>query len=230
MSIIVKLGGFVSGMTKEQVVERARKIIHFYKKIEHKIKAFVWDGDPFKRRGSNLDEERGTQFCFTYVLILIEQAFPEIPFVAAKREDQLRKLSEEYTETTKHGSVEIGCEHVFGPILVVAKTQDTSMMALSDVSLNVVTAPADTNWKDLGCLHIQFWKANGYQVHYVTIGGGQIVATEIERVGGMIDTVWRIGTSRLSPKEGSPPDVVPFFFSTNDESLLHQSLDALDED
>jgi hypothetical protein len=218
-NIIVKLGGFTNGMTLEQVFKLAQDIIKFYQPISKRIIAFTWDGDPLKDRGSDLDEKRGTPACFTHALAIIHEAFPTIPFVAAKHEDQLNQLAGDYVKTTKHGSVEVGCESVFGPARPVAHMNNTFMLTLSPSALNVLAAPAGIHWAELGCENIRFWKKMGCQVHYVTIGGGNVISEEIEKVGDTIDTLWRLETTRLSPKEDCPPDTVMFRFSTNDETL-----------
>jgi hypothetical protein len=218
-NIIVKLGGFTTGMSTDEVSKRARSIIKFYTSISNRIIAFTWDGDPLKDRGSNLDEKRGTPACFTHALAIIHEAFPAIPFVAAKREDQLNQLADDYVNTTKHGSVEVGCESIFGPVRPVAHMNNAFMMTLSPSALNVLAAPAGIHWAELGCENIRFWKKMGCQVHYVTIGGGNVISEEIEKVGDIIDTLWRLETTRLSPKEDCPPDTVMFRFSTNDETL-----------
>lgn len=218
-NIIVKLGGFTSGMPLDLVFKHAQSIIKFYKPISKRVMAFTWDGDPLKDKGSDLDEKRGTPACFTHALAIIHEAFPNIPFVAAKREDQLNKLTDDYIETTKHGSIEVGCESIFGPVRAIAHMNNSFILTLSTSALNVLAAPAGIHWSQLGCESIRFWKKMGCQVHYVTIGGGKVVSDEIEQVGDLIDTLWRLETTRLSPKEDSPPDTVVFRFSTNDETL-----------
>ena len=91
-NIIVKFGGFTNGMTIQAVMERAKHIADFYDPIRKQIYAFTWDGDPFKRKGSTLDEARGTPACFTHALEFLKNHFPEIPWIAAKRIDQLDSL------------------------------------------------------------------------------------------------------------------------------------------
>ena len=219
-NIIVKFGGYTSGLPLDLVFRHAQNIIEFYKPLRKRIMAFTWVGDPLKQKGSDLDEKRGTPACFTHALSIIHEAFPDIPFVAAKREDQLDKLTNDYIETTKHGSIEVGCESIFGPVRAIAHMNNSFMLTLSTSHLNVLAAPAGIHWAQLGCESIRFWKEKmGCQVHYVTIGGGKVVSDEIEQVGELIDTLWRLETTRLSPKEDSPPDTVVFRFSTNDETL-----------
>ena len=218
-NIIVKIGGFTNGMTIEQVTDSANNIIEFYKPIIKRIKSFTWDGDPFKNKGSLLDEERGTPACFTHALVLLKKQFPDVPFTAAKRYDQLEKLSSKFLNTTKHGSVEVGCEDTFGPIKVVGSMGSNEEPFLDARELNVITASPSINWEKLGCDNILFWKNLGFDVHYVTIGGGNVISKELEKMGDVLDMIWRIPTYRLSPTEGNPPDVVDFQFSTKDPSL-----------
>lgn len=218
-NIIVKIGGFTNGMTIEAVKEHSKQIADFYEPRQETIYAFTWDGDPFKLKGSNLDESRGTPGCFTHALGLLRKRFPEIPFVAAKREDQLDKLTAKYHNITKHGSIEGGCEEIFGPLLVVAKLGSEEVPELQVNNLNVLTAPADTHWAKLGVENILFWKNTGFEVHYVTIGGGDVVTKELEQVGDQLQLLWRLPTSRLSPTEGNPPDVVEFQFVSKDPNL-----------
>ena len=213
-NIIVKIGGFTNGMTIAEVTERALQIAEFYEPFQKKIHAFTWDGDPFKLSGSTLDEARGTPACFTHALGIIRKRLPTIPFVAAKREDQLNKLTADYLHTTKHGSVETGCETTFGPLQVVAKMGDKRTLDLKSNCLNVLTAPAEIHWAKLGVENIMFWKNMGFDVHYVTIGGGRVVSQELEQIGEHLDLLWRLPTVRLSPTEGKPPEVVPFHFES----------------
>lgn len=100
-NIIGKFGGFTSGMTIQDVMERAKHIADFYDPIRNQIYAFTWDGDPFKRKGSTLDEARGTPACFTHALGFLKNHFPEIPWIAAKRIDQLDKLESTYVSTLR---------------------------------------------------------------------------------------------------------------------------------
>jgi hypothetical protein len=218
-NIIVKIGGFTNGMTIADVTTRAVKITEFYEPLKKNIHAFTWDGDPFKLKGSTLDEERGTPACFTHALTILKKNFPTIPFVAAKREDQLNKLASDYQYTTKHGSIEVGCEKTFGPLRGVAKLGDKHSLDLHTRCLNVLTAPADIHWAKLGVENIMFWKNMGFDVHYVTIGGGRVVSKELEQIGEKLSLLWRLPTSRLSPTTGDPPEVVPFQFESKDPIL-----------
>lgn len=214
--IIIKIGGFTNGMTVESVVERAHQIASFYEPHRKNIYAFIWDGDPFKNKGSVIDEKRGTPACFTHALSILHEILPEIPWVAAKREDQLDKLSADYFNTTKHGSEEVGCEGVFGPLRIVAKMGEDKVGDIQPGYLNVLTAPSDIHWAKLGVDNILFWKKIGYQVHYVTIGGGGVVTKELEQVGEHLELLWRLPTLRLSPVEGNPPDIIELQFQTKD--------------
>lgn len=210
--IIVKIAGFTSGMTNEQVVENASKIIEFYKPIVGSLHAFTWDGDPFKKKGSTRDQERNTSACFTLALIILKSAFPEVPFVAAKPINLVHQLSDEYEKTTKHGSVEVGCEDTFGKINIVSNFDEDSTLPLSTTQLNVVTAQAGIHWKELGCENVRFWDKLGFSVHYVTIGGGGIVKEELEKIGDLVDLIWRLETKRLS-RDDDKEEIVPYFFS-----------------
>lgn len=218
-NIIVKIGGFTNGMTIQDVMERAKHIADFYDPIRNQIYAFTWDGDPFKRKGSILDEARGTPACFTHAMGFLKNHFPEIPWIAAKRIDQLGKLESTYIHTTKHGSVEVGCEDIFGPIHVLAEMTDVDAKELQVGCLNVLAAPADIHWAKLGVESMLWHIKRGFKVHYVTIGGGRVVTKELEEVGEHLDLLWRLPTSRLSPVEGKAPDVVEFQFISKEPTL-----------
>ena len=143
-------------MTNEQVVDNAWKIIKFYNPIIDRLHAFTWDGDPFKKQGSVRDQERNTSACFTLALTILKNAFPDVPFIAAKPIDSVHKLSKEYEKTTKHGSIEVGCEDTFGDINIVSNFEDSTTLPLSTSLLNVVTAPTGVHWRELGCENVRF--------------------------------------------------------------------------
>jgi hypothetical protein len=49
-----------------------------------------------------------------------------------------------------------------------------------------------------------------------------VVNAELEEIGGEIDMLWRLKTTRKSPKAGGHDQCVPFRFETRDETLpLH---------
>jgi|UniRef100_A0A6C0IZ78 hypothetical protein len=218
--IVVKLGGFTNGMSICDIEKKAEEIGNFYELIIERIKCFIWDGDPFKQNGSKLDEERGTSGCFTHAIKILRERFPNIPFVAVKREDQLHKLESDYFDITKYGSLEVGCdEDIFGPIVKVGETRNTFSPNLLLNQVNVITVPPKTHWSKLGIENIKFWNYLGYSVHYVMIGGGNIVKKELENISDILDTIWSLATSRLSPKKDGPIESVKFGFSTNDDTL-----------
>jgi hypothetical protein len=89
-------------------------------------------------------------------------------------------------------------------------------------TLNVVTAPSSIRWDELGILGVRFWTGLEIDVHYVTIGGGNVVNADLKQIGEEIDMLWRLKTKRKSPKAGDPDQCVPFRFETRDETLpLH---------
>ncbi len=227
--IAVLIKGFTNGMTDEECTERAKAIITWYGTpgLRERIVCFSWDGDPWKSRGSDLDEERGTSACFTRALFLIRTAFPDIPLVSFKRHDQVHKLREGFTQKTKYNSIEEGYPTAtFGEVVELcehtSKSRWTAVDDMSSDTLNVVTAPSSVRWDELGILGVHFWAGLGIDVHYVTIGGGNVVNAELEKISGEIDMLWRLRTTRKSPKAGYPDQCIRFRFETRDETLpLH---------
>jgi len=218
----VLMKGFTNGMTEKECTA-------WYSTpgLRERIVCFSWDGDLWKSRGSDLDEERGTSACFTRALFLIRKAFPDIPLVAFKRHDQVHKLREGFTQKTKYNSVEKDYPIAsFGEVVELcghaSRSRRAALDDMSSATLNVVTAPSSVRWDELGILGVRFWTGLGIDVHYVTIGGGNVVNAELEKIGGEIDMLWRLRTTRKSPKAGDPDQCVPFRFETRDETLpLH---------
>ena len=218
-AIVVKMAGFTSGMTKEHVKKCAKQIVKFYTPFKDSIAAIVWDGDPLKEQGSPRDEERGTPACFTAALPILKDGFPEIPFVAAKLKDDVKQLKCDYKKVTRHGSIETGYA-LFREVQIVGDFGVRQLQEeLTSDHLNVLTA-VNMDWRSLGVNHVKWWMDMGYRVHYVTIGGGEVVTGELECLRERLDLLWRLPTTRLS---GNEPDKVEFYFESKDPtfSILH---------
>jgi hypothetical protein len=201
--IIVAIKGFTNGMTYESVIKRAEEII---KKYEDKNVIYTFDGDLLKKKGSHLDTARNTPACFTTVIEEIKRVVPGARIIAFKKEDQVYQLESSFSNVTKHGSVEVGySEEIYGPIKIIEELED-----VDSGCFNVITAPSDLSWDELGVYNINYWKDRNFKVHYVSVGGGKAVSDELKIVRDVVDCLWRLETSRKNPVEGLPDDVVEY--------------------
>jgi len=190
MAVVIALKGWVSGMTKEQIFHATERINQVYPHIDY----IAWDGDLLVTTGTPADTERGTDQSFTACLPLLKEKHPETCFVAFKKQKQTHKLEDGYNETTKHGSVETGYDRDrFGELYVLT---DLISKAKTDC-LNVFQAPNDIGWKDLGIINVKYWHSLGFKVHYITIGGGEIVGEELAQLDKKIHVLWRLEMTRV---------------------------------
>ena len=189
--IAICIKGWCSGMTEDQIFDAALLISRKY--YNKNVKVVAWDGDLLCSKGNKYDEERKTNKSFTAILPILKYIFPEASFVAFKKNKSICKLDEFYLETMKSGAVEYGYPiEIFGESNII-----TSSLYLSKYQLNIIPVPDDISWKDIGIMNTRFWFFRGYNTHYITIGGGDIVNSELCFLKNNIHELWRLPMTRI---------------------------------
>ena len=222
--ITIKLGGFTNGMHPKDVDEATQRIKREYEPVKMEVNRLTFDGDLLKKTGTDVDEARGTSACFSGALLDLKQFFPNASLIAFKKESAVHKLFGEYEEREENGMTHMGFPTAhFGEVKVVGHSAGVGSQVnfigeILPSQLNVITAPNDIDWDELGVININTWiAAPQTKFHYVMIGGGGVVDAELKRVeidnnprGEFIAFTWRLRMVRKSQKDDSVQVVEEF--------------------
>lgn len=191
MSVLL-LKGWVSGISELDILVAAKKITcHFKDNIPDFI---AWDGDLIYETNFNDTQERELNLqSFTKIIPLLKIAFPNTKFVAMKKSNETYKLESNFAEQLESGRLECGYPYeLFGNTHIVLSLNDMKVD-----SLNIIESDNDTDWTQLGINHAKWWKSHNIILNYITIGGGDIVNTELENLDGTLNMLWRLPISRI---------------------------------
>lgn len=222
--ITIKLGGFTNGMLPEDLDNAIQRIKCEYEPVKMKVNRLTFDGDLLKKTGTDVDEARGTPACFSGALFELKQFFSNASLIAFKKESSVHKLCDGYEEREENGMTHMGFPtSYFGEVKVVGHSPGVGIPtiftdAILPTQLNVITAPNDIKWDALGVININTWiAAPATEFHYVMIGGGGVVDTELKRVelennprGEFIAFTWRLRMIRKSQRDDSVQVVEEF--------------------